>query len=133
MMNTESHDAQRFVDAMRVHFDAQTIPPREERNPVVWVNAGVSGSGDAVLLYRQYADGPLVGRRWNLSELGVLFGTDNPAKLAEDMWVTEVEDPDVGGQHLDVDWADGLIDNPGVVLWRGEHPVAEPSSQPPQS
>lgn len=132
-MNTASHDAQRFVEAMRVHFDAQTIAPRSEGNPVVWVNAGVSGGGDAVLLYRQYAGGPLVGRRWNLSELGVLFGTDDSAKLAEDMWVNEVEDPDVGGQHLDVDWAVGLIDNPDVVLWRGEHPVAESSSRPPKS
>ena len=125
MSRTAAEDAQHFVDALRVHFNEQTLPPRLERNPVVWVNAGVSDDGDAVLLYRQNEDGPLVGRRWNLSKLGPLFGTNDPIDLAEQMWLNEVEDPDVGGQHLDVDWAIGLIDNPNDVLWRGERSVAD--------
>ncbi len=91
------------------------------RDPLVWVNAGVSNTGHAVLIYKPQEGGPLVGRRWDLDRLGPLFGTDDPEVLAEQMWLNEVEDPDVRGQRLDVDWAAGLVDNPSEVLWLGEH------------
>lgn len=120
MSGAARSDGDRFVEALRAHFLEQTIPPRSEANPVVWVNASAGDDGTVVLIYRQYDGGPLVGRRWVLDELGLLFGTQDPVDLAEQMWLNEVEDPDTGGRHLDVAWADGLVDDPGDVLWRGE-------------
>ncbi len=113
-------DGDRFVEALRAHFLEQSSPPRSEADLVVWVDASAGDDGTVVLLYRQHEGGPLVGRRWVLDELGLLFGTQDPVDLAEQVWLNEVEDPGTGGQHLDVDWAYGLVDDPGDVLWRGE-------------
>jgi hypothetical protein len=113
-------DGDRFLEALRAHFVEQSSAPRSEPNPVVWVNAAADNDGVVVLIYRQYEDGPLVGRRWVLDDLGAMFGTQDPVDLAEQMWLNEVEDPDTGGQHLAVGWAHGLVDDPGEVLWRGQ-------------
>lgn len=87
---------------------------------MIWVNGGPTRDGHVVVLYRPEAGASVVGRRWQLAELSDAFGGESPEVLAEQVWLNEIDDPDSGGQQLDVDWAEGLSEDSHAVLWRGE-------------
>jgi len=36
------------------------------------------------------------------------------------MFYNEVQDPNDWYRRLDVDWADGLVEDPGALVWRGQ-------------
>ena len=82
-----------------------------------WLGGGASSDGRVTVLYRGRAGGPVVGRRYLLAELAKQFGTGDPAELATCVWASEIAEPEDVGRLCDVDWAEGLIENPRQVRW----------------
>ncbi|CAO5174090.1 conserved hypothetical protein [Frankia sp. AiPs1] len=93
-------------------------PKRILGQRVVWVAGRVIGSDSVVMLYREWPDGPVIGRHYVVPELASLFDADvTTERLAEIIFVDEITDPGDPGEHLDVDWANGLVPDPSAVTW----------------
>ena len=108
-------DNERFVATLWRRLDEDpTISPGKS-----WVAGRAHPDGTAVVLYRASADGPVVGRRWILSELVPLFGTEDAAVLASAVYASEIAEPEGDLGTLDVDWAAELVEDPSQVLWAG--------------
>ncbi|MCY7286818.1 MAG: hypothetical protein LH624_00820 [Cryobacterium sp.] len=108
-----------FLQALLIKFQDEAVRTGPFVSPVIWIAGGLSTSGDPVVIYRQSESEPLVGRIWDLDRLARLFTPSTPETLAHDMWHSEVNEPDFDPRRLDVDWADGLVDDPEGVLWLG--------------
>ena len=83
----------------------------------VWLGGAVGSDGVMTVLYRGRPHGPVVGRRYVLADLAPMFGTADPGALADCVWAGEIAEPEEPGRLLDVDWAVGIIDDPGQVHW----------------
>ena len=105
--------ATRFVDAVHDCFLNSAI--LNER--MCWVGGRVREPHDAVILYRDRPDGPVLGRRYELRSYSALFGGETAQWLANEAWLSDITDPSGAGEPKDVDWAVGLVDDPGVVRW----------------
>jgi hypothetical protein len=109
----ESSREDQFLKVLHALFvERPSIAPEK-----VWLGGGVSSDGGITVLYRGRTGGPVVGRRYDLVELASLFGTWVPSGLAECVWASEIAEPEDIGCARDVDWADGLIDDPSRVCW----------------
>ncbi|WP_043671076.1 hypothetical protein [Clavibacter michiganensis] len=105
-------DAEAFVAALqRMLGETPSIAPEK-----TWVTGRASGDGSAVVLY---ADGHdrLLGRRWVLERLAPLFDPRDAESLASAVYANEIADADGPTTQLDVDWADGLVEDPSRVGW----------------
>jgi len=75
---------------------------------------------DVVVLYREYARGPVLGRRYDLQAHAALFKPDpSPQDLAETVFWNDVVDPTGRGEVLGVNWADGLGVERRDIQWVG--------------
>jgi hypothetical protein len=84
-----------------------------------WVAGRALTDDIAVVLYQDRPNGPILGRRYVLSQERALFSDNDAAALAGEAWTGDFVDPSGPGQVLTVDWADGLCDAPRDVGWIG--------------
>ncbi|MCK9894027.1 hypothetical protein [Frankia sp. AgB32] len=85
---------------------------------VAWVAGRVLGTDSVVMLYREGADGPVIGRHYLVPELASMFDANVATEeLARIVFVDEITDPSGPGRQLAVDWADGLVPDPSAVTW----------------
>jgi hypothetical protein len=111
------HDPHEFIREIRAYFD---VPDRAHGDRVTIINTGIAADGVPVIIYTEYAGGPLVGMHVDLEKFAPLFGPGvTSAQLGEIVASNEIADPGGPGTHLDVDWADGLVPNPSEIGWRG--------------
>lgn len=125
---SSTHDSQEFADALVAHFAAGDSDLRT----TILIAAHAIG-GDVVVLYREHPDWPVLGRRYNLEALSALSGDHySPTELAGNILDEDILDPTGYGGLLDVDWADGLVENPREVQWVGfgEAPRETPTVAP---
>ncbi|WFR67182.1 hypothetical protein P9139_00495 [Curtobacterium flaccumfaciens] len=54
---------------------------------MTWVGGGVRGPDGAVILYQDRPDGPVLGRRYDLTSYSALFGGETPQWLANEAWI----------------------------------------------
>lgn len=90
-----SSDVARFLE----HLRARVVDVRDPRSAaLVWVLGVEDTEGDAVVLYRERAGGPLLGRRYRLPEYAALFDIgSSPERLADIAFTDDVSDPTGGG------------------------------------
>jgi len=120
---TEQNSADRFVARIDAFFRA---------GPLGYIGdfelLATRADGDvATVVYRENPHRPVLGERFDLVEWGSLFDPDlTPEGLADIAIAEQLLDPTGRGVTLDVDWADGLVDNPREVEWVG---FGEPPQQ----
>lgn len=113
-----STDAMAFVAAVKERFDD---PQSVLADSVEWVGGGVGPDGIALVSYREFADGPVLGRRYVVAEFATLFEPPcSVAELAGIAFANDITDPTGSGEVLPVDWARGLVPDGTVVEWIGE-------------
>ena len=105
--------AEQFVDAVHDRFRNSAFLNED----MSWIGGGVRDPHDAVILYRDRPDGPVLGRLYELRSYSALFGGETAQWLANEAWLSDITDPSGDGEPKDVDWAVGLIDDPSVVSW----------------
>ncbi|MFH6678569.1 hypothetical protein [Clavibacter michiganensis] len=105
-------DGDAFVAAVRRRFEATPSLAPEK----TWVAGRASADGSAVILYSD-GQGRLRGRRWVLERLAARFAPRDTRSLADAVYPNEVIEPDGPMTALDVDWADGLVEDPSRVGW----------------
>ena len=105
-------DADAFVSAIRRRFAASPSLAPEK----TWVAGRAHADGTAVILYAD-GHGRLLGRRWVLDRLAAGFAPRDARSLADAVYPNEVIEPDGPTTALDVDWADGLVEDPSRVGW----------------
>ena len=104
-----------FADALVTLFAGEDMDTRTTTLLV----AHATGD-DVIVLYREHPDGPVLGRRYDIEESMSQSGHYySPTGLAGNALDEDILDPTGHGGLLDVDWADGLIDNPREVEWVG--------------
>lgn len=105
--------ANEFVAAVRARFrDSELL-----RDGMEWVAGVVQPPDAAIILYRDRPGGPVLGRRYLLREYSALFGGESAQWLATEAWVSDITAPSGDGERKDVDWAEGLVRQPGEVRW----------------
>jgi hypothetical protein len=114
MTNSDATAIAQFLEGVREYFHN---PNRLDGHEVAIERTGMSTDGAAVILYRQYPGSPLHGLHIDLHRFAALFEPSDPLSLARIIASDEISDPG-GGEPLDVDWADGLIDDTRGILWR---------------
>lgn len=116
MSTTQTIDepfANEFVATVRARFrDSELL-----RDGMDWVSGCVQPPDVAIILYRDRPGGPVLGRRYLLSEYSALFGGETAQWLATEAWVSDITAPSGDGVRKDVDWADGLVRQPEEVRW----------------
>jgi hypothetical protein len=106
--------AERFIRTIEEYFSAGGLVN------IRLESAGTDATGAVVVLYREQPDGPLLGRRFEMHKYAVLFDPKNePEDLAMIALSDEILDPSGHGRRLNVDWANGLADDPAQVEWHG--------------
>jgi hypothetical protein len=75
---------------------------------------------DAVILYRDRAGGPLLGRLYGLKDYAALFSDITPATLADEAWHGDLIDPSGSGEPWTVPWAGQVHPNPDEIRWIGK-------------
>lgn len=74
----------------------------------------------ATVLYRENPQRPVLGERFDLAGWAELFDPElSPEDLADIAVAERLLDPTGYGTRLDVDWADGLVDDPSEIEWVG--------------
>ena len=121
---TEQSDAERFVSRIEAFFNGEASD-----SIGAFTLLATQANGDvATVLYRENPHRPVLGERFDLVEWAALFDPDlTPEGLADIAISEQLLDPTGRGLRLDVDWADGLIDNPREVEWVG---FGEPPHEP---
>lgn len=114
---TTTDEAHSLLDSIAALFDDQKtwwIPG------CVWIGGRILDDDSVVILYRESASGPILGRRYILPEFKALFDNDLSIKdLAQIIVTDEIGDPTGHGEVLPVDWADGLVPAGEHVEWTG--------------
>lgn len=106
---------QEFADALVAHFASDGFDFRDTR-----LVAAQAIDDRVIVLYREYSSGPVLGRRYLLDEAMEASGNFySAAELAGNAIDEDILDPTGRGIRLDVDWADGLIDDPSEIEWVG--------------
>jgi hypothetical protein len=104
--------AEEFVEQLRILCDAGS-----PSGPVL-VGGKATVDGTAVVVYKESAQAPLLGRTYRMNAYSRLFSPDSSAAyLAGVAFADDLCDPSGGGQPVDVDWAEGLVSDPGTVGW----------------
>jgi hypothetical protein len=117
-------DAEAFVQALRRMLgETPSIAPEK-----TWVAGRAGADGTVVVVYTDDT-GRLLGRRWVLERLAVGFDPRDAENLASAMYANEIADPEGPTTPLDVDWADGLVDDPSCIRWVVD---ASTYDQPPE-
>ncbi|MBP2215040.1 DUF6226 family protein [Arthrobacter sp. CAN_C5] len=115
--STTTAEAHLLLDSIAALFENQRtwwIPGCE------WIRGRVLDDDSVVVLYRESASGPILGRRYILPEFKALFDDDLSIKdLAQIIVTDEIGDPTGHGEVLPVDWADGLVPAGEHVEWTG--------------
>jgi hypothetical protein len=105
-------DAEAFVQALRRMLgETPSIAPEK-----AWVAGRASADGTAVIVYTD-GTGRLLGRRWVLERLAVGFDPRDAESLASAVYANEIAAPEGPTTPLDVDWADGLVEEPSRIGW----------------
>ena len=114
-------DQEEFVAALRRLVQNPGGPLGQD---LTWVSGRATPDG-AVVLYRQEGVVPVLGWRYEMAWFAAMFGSESTMReLAEITYVNDLRSPDGGaGVRLDVDWADGLVEDPAEVAWLGEAPA----------
>lgn len=111
-------DAEAFVAAIKSRFDD---PKNVLTDSVEWVGGGVGTDGNAVVLYREYFGGPLLGRRYDVAKFAARFHPPcSIEQLADIAIADEITDPTGRGVTLSVDWAKGFAPEGASPEWVGE-------------
>jgi len=119
-MSYATSDAQRaytdtFLSELQHLFETDT----HWNHDMDWVAGRALSDDVAVVLYRDRADGPILGRRYVMSEQRALFSDNSAEAVAGESWTGDLVDPSGPGELRAVDWADGLCDAPRDVRWIG--------------
>lgn len=108
--------AQDFIDQLRDLCQAGS-----PSGPIM-VGARVLPDSSAVIIYRERAGSPVLGRRYDLTTYSRLFSPDSSARhLAEIAYADDLTDPSGSGTRLHVDWADGVVADPHEIGWLLSH------------
>jgi hypothetical protein len=105
-------DGDAFVAAIRRRFEATPSFAPEK----TWIAGRANDDGTAVIIYSD-GQGRLRGRRWVLERLAAQFAPRDARSLADSVYPNEVIEPDGPMTPLDVDWADGLVEDPSRIGW----------------
>jgi hypothetical protein len=113
-MTAEAH---LLLDSIAALFEQQKagwVPGYE------WIGGKVLPDDSVVILYREWAPGPILGRRYVLPEFKALFDDDLSINdLAQIIVTDEISDPTGHGEVLSLDWAKGLVLPGQSVEWAG--------------
>ncbi len=104
--------ANEFVAAVRARFHDSGLL----RDGTEWVAGGVQPPDAAVILYRDRPGGPVLGRRYLLREYSASSAVRRRSGCDGGVGVRH-HGPSGDGERKDVDWADGLVRDPGDVRW----------------
>lgn len=114
-MSSES-DAKRFCAAIVRYFSE----PDRAFGENVELIATRATDDVAIILYREFPTGPILGQRYELTDYATLFDPHlSPEELADIAFTDEITDPSGRGTRRDVDWADGLVEDPSSIEWLG--------------
>ncbi len=93
-----------------------------------WVGGQVLADESVVILYREWAPGPILGRRYVLPEFKAMFEDHLSIKdLAQIIATYEISDPTGRGEIFPVNWAAGLVPPGQRVEWTGIYPRQLPA------
>ena len=112
-MSHEIAKPSQLLIELRREFDEQ----RDDDGPY-WEDAKVDGD-HIIVVYRDRAKSPLIGRRYNVPRLATLFEPVQGARaLAETLVSSDFVPPSTGGgRELDVPWANGLNVEGQTIRW----------------
>jgi hypothetical protein len=84
----------------------------------VLVGAKVTDDGTAIIVYKESAQAPLLGRIYRVGAYAQLVSPDSSAAyLAGVAYADDLCDPSGGGRPMDADWADDVVSDSETVGW----------------
>ncbi|WBU37344.1 hypothetical protein [Homoserinibacter sp. YIM 151385] len=104
-------------DAKRFEAELHRLraSPTEVLHPPTLLKTAVRGQV-VVIVYKEEGADWLSGMLVDLPVFSRGFRPRSPEFLA-DVIMDEIQEPSGRGRRLDVDWAEGLVDEPSAVLW----------------